>query len=173
MIPTGLLPEGTKWCIAGGYAACPALASDIDVWVYGVPRDNLQVHRAELLLHLAKRDFHVATEAGDNLQNEEYETDGQVSILKVARIGIGRGNGNMPVHVMVTDARTVHDVLGHFDVSTHAVAIDYNGSVIKHKRWTPPQDPPVALMNHTTTYDRVERITERFRPTNQPQETPF
>ncbi len=31
-----LLPESLRgqWCIAGGYAACPALASDIDVWVY-------------------------------------------------------------------------------------------------------------------------------------------
>lgn len=162
MIPHNLFPEGTKYCVAGGYAACPALANDIDVWVYGVAADDLQIARAELLLHIVKQDFHVSTEGGDNIVSEEYESENQrCSILKVAAVGIGRGNGNMPLHIMVTDAKTPVQILQNFDVSTHAVALT-PGGVVKHPKWTPPHVPPVALLDHKTTPARMERIARRF-----------
>ncbi len=171
----GLLPPKTKWCIAGGFAACPALASDIDLWVYGVRTHELQVRRAEILLHIAGSDFNVSTEGGDNVKSEEYEEeDFGISILKVGRIGIGRGNGNTPVHIMVTDAKTPLELLHHFDISTHAVAIDRYGSVIKHPKWTKVTATPVALREHSTTEDRLTKIIARYKPFDETEsEIPF
>src|SRR5947208_1473633 len=70
VIPDDLLPEKYREFafIAGGFAACPSLASDMDVWVLtpyparmhddNIPFDDLRVHvwlqerRQELLEHL-------------------------------------------------------------------------------------------------------------------------
>lgn len=159
MIPENLLPKGTKWCIAGGYAACPALACDIDVWVYGVrsAEDSLQIRRAEILLHIAKAGFRVVTETGDNVANDGYE-DKDISILKVGRVDQKDG---LPIHVMVTDATTPERLLESFDISTHAVAVG-PGFVVKAAGWTPPHVPPVAFGQHATTTERMVRIATRF-----------
>ncbi len=158
MIPADMLPADVEWCIAGGYAACPALAGDIDVWVYGVDTSNLQIRRGEVLLHLARKRYNVTTESGDNMVDEEYETK-QCSVLKVGRID---RNEKPTIQIMVTDAPTPNELLANFDVSTHAVAVDMDGTVYRHDGWTPPQVPPVALLNHSTTPRRMERIAARF-----------
>lgn len=165
MIPENLLPKGVQWCIAGGYAACPALASDIDVWVLNVPTHDLQVRRAEILLHLAKQRFNVKTETGDNTPGDGYE-DKAIGILKVGRVTPPTG---LAIQVMVTDA-DVARLLESFDVSTHAVAVG-PGFVTTHPQWTPPHVPPVAFSQHATTAERLARIAERFG--HKVEEIPF
>jgi hypothetical protein len=55
MIPSYLLPEGTPYFVAGGWAACPALATDMDVWV--LSRDPAATTRTNVLDHFKPRLF--------------------------------------------------------------------------------------------------------------------
>jgi hypothetical protein len=170
------LPEKyhKRWCVAGGYAACPALAKDIDVWVYGLHNDDLEVARAAILAHLEQ------TVAGLNTKapiwpEKRYQLENQVEtrqflayegldcrIEKVGAVTPPERLHLLPVHIMVTSAPDPGSLLTGFDVSTHAVAIDHSGRVFKHTNYTHPGEPPFALLHNVHTPDRMARIAARF-----------
>lgn len=174
MIPANLLPEGTQWCVAGGYAACPALAGDIDVWVYGVPVDDIQKRRTELLAyvqdwakvqnvnrpHWPERRYQVnpQTSATEHVAYEHTV----VRIEKVAVVESPSLAYVKPIHIMVTDAYSPGEIMQGFDVSTHAVAIESTGRVWRHINWTAPHKAPEALLNNQYTEARIARIAKRF-----------
>jgi hypothetical protein len=176
VIPANLLPEAYQksYCVAGGWAACPALAQDMDVWVYGIETSELETVRCELIAHLSaenakvpyyRRPFYVEqqTEARNTDAREEYESK-TVEIRKVAKVEVKlspRARRKV-IHLLVTDARNPAEILDGFDVSTHAVAIDYSGAVWKGIGFTAPHIPPVALLMNEKTPARMRKIALRF-----------
>lgn len=173
MIP-GLFPTGMEWCIAGGFAACPALATDIDVWVYGLLVDDMDRVRAELIAGFeafcatnnVNRPIWPEKRYLFTPQTEEssflvYEQE-SAYIQKVGVVYLPRSSKVKPIHVMVTNAPDPGSLLTGFDVSTHAVAIDKTGRVWTEARWTPPQIVPIELSSNPKTPERMQRIATRF-----------
>ncbi len=168
MIPEGILPEsiGTRWCVAGGWAACPAQAADQDIWVFAdMENDEDPVEmRERLLAHLRGffgEDFDDrvtvledsrTTEGGDNYESLPVLT------LKVAKFylrGIER-------HLLVTTATCAYELVEAFDVSTHAVAIEHDGNVVKASTWTQITLPPTMVRDTPTTRERMIKIAKRY-----------
>ena len=169
-----LLPETfrSSWCIAGGYAACPALAKDIDLWVYD--RHDLAEARQTILDHLKaqldavqryyQRPFAFEPEeATEQHQGDERYCNLFINISKVAVIyGRSVNREVKPVHIMVTDAPGPGELISAFDVSTHAVAIDHNNRVFKHGTYTHPGQAPALIRCNAKTQGRYEKICDRF-----------
>lgn len=163
MIPAGLLPEGTVWCIAGGWAACPALAADQDVWVLiDTEETSLEDAREQLLDHLRSyfaTDPNALAEVNDERIADPKDYDNtMVHILKVAEFY----EAKRKIHVMVTDAPSARYLLRTFDISTHQIAIEADGRVIKGDDWTPFSVPPVRLRETKTTSERMVKIAARY-----------
>lgn len=176
MIPAGLLPPNTPWFIAGGYAACPALANDIDVWVCE-PVADLEETRVRLLVHLEQfvaarnpgpgfaylspyKRWRVAAEQGVSTA-PLYDQD-HIDIRKVAVVLAPDHAKVKPIHVIVTNAPDAGSILSGFDISTHAVAIDHTGRVWRHNLWTAPHQPPAVIRTNPKTQERLDRICQRF-----------
>lgn len=166
MVPIELLPEGEKWCVAGGYAACPALANDQDIWVMVNDEDSVTDARERLLDHLRTffgEDFddrvEVQTEVRTGQTGDDSAPDGgAIPILRVAKFfyhGIER-------HLLVAHVGCVTTLLRTFDISTHQVGIDSDGMVFKGPDYTPPHVPPVKLKETPTTDARMVKIAQRF-----------
>jgi hypothetical protein len=150
----------------------------MDVWVYGVVTEDLETVREELLGHLEaentkgpyyKHPFYVVpeTEAQSVDCTERYEGV-NVQIRKVARVEVKRESANRhgkerkEIHLLVTDAHSPGEILQGFDVSTHAVALDWNGVIWRSNAWTPPHMAPQALLTNEKTPARMEKIRARF-----------
>lgn len=162
MIPAGLLPEGTKWCIAGGWAACPALAKDQDIWVL-VDADGdphfLREERDRLLSHLRQQFGDLVVEHDSERLSDPKDYDNtMVRILKVAQFRLeGR-----EIHLLIADAPSASYLLRTFDISTHQVAIEDTGGVVTGEGWTGPHEPPVMLQETPTTHERLVKIAMRY-----------
>jgi hypothetical protein len=189
MIPDRLLPEKYREhaFIAGGFAACPALASDMDVWVlapcpfvsaengrdgYDINDPRIYVHlqqaRKKILDHLHTQFPRYAIKEETSVrvsQDSETEIDRQSIYhatvdhvsLKVAKLTIF----TPWIQIMVTDASWVRQVLDGFDISTHAVAITGNG-VQRGSHWTPITEPPVVIRSNDKTPERMVKICNRY-----------
>lgn len=168
MIPRDLLPDDMvdRAFIAGGWAACPALATDMDIWVRVTPSDggeevatgeDLDIVREQLLCHLrALPVFRVKAEV--NLEvGEGYNADGAILTKRVAAVKRGR----TVYHILVTNG-TVDEVLLNFDVSAHQVAIEPTGLVVRGPNFTTVNEPPYAIRMNDKTPVRLKKITERF-----------
>lgn len=176
MIPKGLLPEDLMGCafIAGGYAACPALASDIDVWVKVADSavagssaeegtqetTTLQESRTRILAHLEEEFFPYEPQE-TTITSSGQNADGYpISVLKVAVVR--SPHLSHPIHIMVY-AGTIEELLGCFDISTHQIALSFGG-VIKGSHWTPVTEPPRIIPGSTSvqTPARLEKIQARY-----------
>lgn len=167
-IPDELLPTGdykARAFVAGGYAACPSLATDCDVWV--TVRDVEQA-RDELLAYL----YGVQGPRPSNMEVEhrlgapdDYGVRLPVKTLKVARIPARIEGRLLDIHLMVTTG-DIDDVLDAFDISTHQCAItrrtELEGRVYRGSRWTPLDVEPQVLRWTPTTPDRLDKIRTRY-----------
>jgi hypothetical protein len=169
VIPTGLLPEGVNWCIAGGWAACPALALDKDVWIIEPLGSDLSEVRQNVLNHLKQYfgdDYEERVQELDETRAEDIEryipgtglNGAEVHIVRVARLYT---NG-WEHHIIVTDAGTVKALLDTFDISTHAIAICPGGDLEHGVEWTPVTEPPRELRSTPTTAERMKKIAARY-----------
>jgi hypothetical protein len=162
MIPCGLFPDeiAMRTYIAGGWAACPALAGDMDLWVL-CPEGRLEQERLKLLGILQT---HEGVEAVEDVQRETgHDYDGIVhQIRKVAKIEY---NGTK-IHLMVTDAPDVFALLDGFDITTHCVAIDPFGMVIRGRYFSAVNQPVHSVDGNSNekSQSRWERIRDRFAP---------
>lgn len=159
----GLLAElsasGFRWCIAGGFAAFPALATDCDVWVFATDDVPLDEYRS-VLLEVVSRALPGFVEEGEGEDPTTYGNLG-LTVQKVGRYG--------SCHLMVTDAAVGYDyetgvlrLLDGFDVSTHQCAITDEGTFVKGHQWTPLTVPPVALRDTESTVTRMCKIADRY-----------
>ncbi len=158
---TNLLPKGTTAFIAGGFAACPALAADVDVWVQVLNPEDLLSMRTALLNHFRTTGPHVVIEepqppTGVCLDMDDPDHYYGVQTVKVARItGVG-----LPIHVMVTTG-SVTEVLDGFDVTTHMIAITDRG-IKRGTFWTPLTCRPAAVNPNSGTPARLKKIAKRY-----------
>lgn len=160
LIPRKLLPPGTDWFIAGGYAAHKGLATDIDVWVPSVRTDVLEDVVDTLRRWLTDGGF--AFRPLDDPSSFDY--DGiEVQIRKVAEVTAGPSGVSYvkPFHIMVTDGNHMA-VLDNFDVSTHQIALMPNGEEIRGPGWTAIWDTPVKLRDEAHTPARMAKISARY-----------
>jgi hypothetical protein len=147
------LPPGTRFFIAGGWAADPDKASDIDVWV---STDNVDWTR-QLLLNYLVESLVTFTEEHSKEGEESYLADIHTPVRKVAYIPFQP----KPIHLLAVEGG-VYDTLEGFDISTHQIAINDDGEIIKGSRWTPTTVPPIVLIETGTTEARLQKIAERY-----------
>lgn len=162
MIPEGLLPSREQEAfIAGGWAACPSLASDMDVWVRVDPFersiDKVREHLVDYLKNLFLYEFEEQADERKSLTGvDEQGYDIEVEMRKVGKVTYFA----QPIHIMLTYA-SVDKLLQCFDVSTHQIAITDQG-IVKGEKWTPITVPPVKLKHTPTTDARMEKIAIRY-----------
>lgn len=164
ILPPNLIPTDLHAFIAGGYAACPDLASDCDVWVT-VPKDTLVQTRGALLAHLMREGFSFCEEGGrdtHDVGDPQYDLN-TVITDKVAIVAAYIQGRNVPIHLLVTDGN-VDDVLEGFDISTHQCAITpkrderlYTGN-----DWTPLDEEPYVIRWTEPTRARLDKIRARY-----------
>lgn len=150
--------SSTNWCIAGGFAACPGLAGDCDVWVLGVEQEYPA--RKAILVRLEK--FHIphTREENNPLDQSFYflgSGDAAPRILcwKVAKLADGR-------QIILTSAVNAQELLENFDISTHQCALTSEGEFVKGEGWTSITEPPVMLKQTPNTPARMRKITDRY-----------
>lgn len=176
MIPRGLLPDALDQTafIAGGFAACPALAEDVDVWVPAVPGE-CEAMRTLILAHLRAHNFDVTEQDGEGSPRRRFQQDtalaksqllstfeGYHMVLRLRRVGTVTISGHtLPYHIIVVEG-DIDEVLSSFDISTHQIALTARG-VVKGVDWTPLWEPPLVLADKYTTPDRVRKIRTRYQ----------
>lgn len=172
IVPFDILPE--EWqadsFIAGGFAAYPALASDIDLWVTVPTGNDLEGVRAELVLHLQAKGFVYAEqkdrEEGARINNDDPEDypmflDNRKVAVVTARHGFKYAK---PIHIIVTNG-DVDEVLRGFDISTHQIALLLpftNPTEHEGNDYTRLDEEPRILKDTPHTRERYARIRERY-----------
>lgn len=158
VLPPSVRKSGA-WCIAGGYAACPALASDIDVWIYGVEPEDVETMVQAARAHLMQAGLR--HEIQDDTRTQEGAGNYVGLTCEIRKVAIVTG-APQPIHLMVTTAYDPLELLSGFDISTHAVAILPNGTALRGDSWTPPHVDPRAVHETTKTPARMAKIRARF-----------
>ena len=175
MLPVNLLPSGVAAFIAGGYAACPALATDIDVWVSVDthdainPWDAVWTERLRLLNHLHQYFGFTVTEEDQtgsvrdrNRMIVRDTFEGYNLPLPIYRVATVRVEGaSLPYHIIAVGAG-LDEVLSSFDISTHQIALTEKG-VVTGANWTPITEPPQVITEKFTTPARLEKIRARYQ----------
>lgn len=173
MLPSNLLPPGTEYFIAGGFAACPALAEDVDVWVpvdtltASQPWETVWRARREMVAHLRAAGF-VFTEVDGDFSPRDRKRllfdstfEGYRMPLPIYRAGVVTIPGHrLPYHIILVGAN-VDEVLSSFDISTHQVALTARG-VVCGDQWTPITEEPKVILQKYTTDARLKKIRARY-----------
>lgn len=185
MFPKGILPEDLMQSafIAGGYAACPALASDLDLWVKVADSLHsesdaedclaegsiLRLGRQVILDHLEAEFFPYEVQDTDITSTGQNADGYPISVLKVAIVR--SPHLSHPIHIMVF-AGSIEELLACFDISTHQIALSFGG-VVKGPHWTPVTERPYVIPGSTSvqTPARLEKIAQRFSHSLSPQST--
>ena len=155
------LANGRQWCVAGGWAACPQLAGDQDVWIFtgesccmGPDIETRLEWTRAARVELLKMFPAIRAEQDAADINLDHYGDLGFFVVKVGTLDRR--------HIMVTDAEDIMDLLSSFDISTHQSAIDSNMQFIQGENWTPITEPPNAMRQTETTDARMKKITERY-----------
>jgi hypothetical protein len=152
------LAIGLPWCIAGGYAACPQLAGDMDVWVLAGPQpygSGLE----QLAERICKANPVIVPHAPMET-DPPYILDHGCTIFKV---GAQYPPSGVTVHLMATECSTIQELLDCFDISTHQCALNKDGEFIKGRNWTPITESPVELFSTPNTAARLAKIRARYQ----------
>lgn len=182
MLPINLLPppyDETAF-IAGGYAACPGLAEDIDVWC---PVDIINVddpfervwsernHIATWLHdHFSTFVEHDGPDSPRQTRPRSWHADhtqlnttfeGYHLQIPIRRAGVVTLSGaSLPYHIIAVGG-DVDEVLSSFDITTHAIALTRKG-VVKSEHWTSVLDEPRVINQKFTTDARLAKIRARY-----------
>lgn len=158
-----LVPE--QWrdrlCIAGGYAADPERAADIDLWVLaggaemGTAIDELRDWvESEHELEVASREIPAT-----------YASNGESALITCAP-GYAK-----PVQLLVSDAQNVGELLDNFDITTHMVATKGSARFVrpattdwfttpKVLRFSTPQRTLARLLKIANRYGLAPRVED-------------
>lgn len=154
-----LMPQGYEWCIAGGWAVSPVLASDMDVWILRIPEleettKQLQEH-FERIANKFGLSFEPEDEENARLGDPEYGTT-------TRKVGYYYPADGKPIHFIATTATDAYQVVDNFDISTHMVAITSDGAERLGVAYAPVTKHPVVVRWTPTTFDRYIKICKRF-----------
>lgn len=169
VIDSGLLNHYPDWFVAGGYAADPALANDIDIWIQVEDSYAAASHHVKLHDWLAMAGFQFERQdvqaAPEMIESYRLDGDGEMEFVLVYRVAVITAwrsiQFSKPVHLLITTG-TVDEVLNHFDISTHALALLPNGKFVYGKGWTPKTVDPVILRDSASTPARFVKISGRY-----------
>lgn len=142
--------------IVGGAAACLELAPDIDIFV---------LQRAGALVSL---DQHTAA-----IRRQIRLSALQSSLWKLTfspypkanrRIVANYGQGILPypIQLIAVPDQSIFDLLSSCDISTHMVAIDYEGCRHVIPQTTPLNEHPAIHRFNAQTVDRYRKICPRY-----------
>ncbi len=179
MLPLTLLPApyNETAFIAGGYAACPGLAEDIDVWCPvdltepsgGLASNPFEVvwNERDRVVKYLRAQFGEAFIEQDGVGTPRDRTKLQTTFegynlpIPIRRAGSVTLEGcSLPYHIICVGG-DVDEVLSSFDISTHAIALTPKG-VVKDANWTPPMVEPKILLHKYTSAARFEKIRMRY-----------
>jgi hypothetical protein len=159
-------PEARRrMVIAGGYAANPELAGDIDLWI-------LADHKGEKFDAQAVVK-HLREEV--DVVNVRRRAGYPNSNLVAAVPGVSRRwleyhlseravtVDKKEIHVLVSDFRTPQELVDSFDISTHAIALDRSRFTFAKFYTSPRVTPHVARFDTPgSTLARLEKICARY-----------
>jgi len=161
LIPARL--HGVSW-IAGGYAADPHKAEDIDLWVLGSQGD-----RSELLNHLLKTARLVDDPADAYTEDDSFDIVGSVYVPTQE----DPFKGVIKVQVLFSRIPGIQTLLASFDISTHRIAKSLaSGEYVTGAGWKPTHEQPRALLFNRPerTAERLLKITSRYGFNVHPQD---
>lgn len=149
------LPEDMwpRAIVAGGYAADPDRAADIDLWVIG---GDMEVDAFRIRKH-----NHMSW---DSLAESPYEQfSNEFAVVTKQELD---GRSLLPVQILVASARTFPELLNRFDISTHAVGVPLavpQVRLIGNGFTLTTEQPRVLVFNSPgQTLRRLEKITSRY-----------
>lgn len=185
MLPVNLLPAPYTYTafIAGGFAACPALAEDVDVWcpVDLVADDSdpfgLVWNERDRVVEYLRREFGAAFVEHDGIGSRRDTVptppnqqrgrlvsthEGYYLPIPIRRAGAVTIPGcSLPYHIILVGG-DIDDVLSSFDITTHMVALTRKGVVVG-EHYTPPFEEPRVITKKFTTEARMTKIRARYR----------
>ncbi len=160
MIPEGLVPGGFDWMVAGGWAVCPALASDKDVFVL-IDRntDDSESVRALILAGLKNYGFDFEEEGG--IEEEIHRLQYGALVLRVAKVDYH----GQTLHVLIGLGPNPEDILNTFDLSICQIGIMSDGTLVRGDDVTPISAPIKIVRDTPTTAARLAKYQQRFNIT--------
>jgi hypothetical protein len=161
--------------VAGGYAAKPELANDIDLWILGSAGDLEEVWSVtqDLGDHFKKHNITATFEVGSaEYPDVPLQVTPAKPILKFASTSVEMPPraprfGWMPVQMMFTPLQTVNELLETFDLSVHKHAwrLEEPLEMLASDDATWPSNPVMRITRFDTperTYQRVQKLTARY-----------
>ena len=160
-----LPPEMHKRAIvAGGYAAVPEKAADVDLWVIG---GDMEMDYNRIRLH-----NHLGLMPLDSSPYEQFSNEFAVVTEQTVELKLGRFSTTyLPVQILVSSAPTFQDLVDRFDISIHAIGrrlVDEGPEgddyPVYGKGFTLPHQQPRVLVftRPEQTIRRLERILPRY-----------
>jgi hypothetical protein len=170
-----LLPKGlhARLAIAGGYAADPDKAEDIDLWVLDIAVDDFDGVEQAIRRHLVNDGKLVCEERphSDSIHYEEHVGHFRVVSVQNAEIGDGKWSRVVPVQIILTKQPTLQHLLEQFDISSHALGYmvqadpEFGDSVMVFgEGYTSFKCQPRVLSfdRPEQTLPRIEKIAQRY-----------
>lgn len=147
-----LLPEDLrgKAMVAGGYAADPEKAGDIDLWVVGMADlDKTERHIRQYLAKIGRMEDYSAEHAAEyEGGTSDFRVVAEASIVDLVDFKFS----DPKVQILITSQPTFLALLNRFDISVHQIGFSL-------------ADPQVAILapTYTTPAEQI-RITNFERP---------
>lgn len=160
------LPEDMwpRAIVAGGYAADPDCAADIDLWVIG---GDMEVDAFRIRKH-----NHMGTFSSlDSSPYEQFSNEFAVVTEQVVEMKLGKfGSTYLPVQILVSSDKNFRDLLERFDISTHQVGISLEPEIagrhrlVKGSKFTETTVQPrvITWTRPEQTIRRLKKVTSRY-----------
>lgn len=170
-----LLPADlrSKAMVAGGYAADPSRANDIDLWVVGMA--DLPGTERYIRKYLGEVGW-LSSDRADSLASEEYQDSGDFRVVAMHHVyepiavsedyPSGLGSKTWTVQILISNQPTFLHLLNRFDLSVHQIgySLDAPNVAILAPTFTTIHEQPrvVNFERPNQTFRRVERIFPRY-----------
>lgn len=126
--------------IAGGFAAAPWIAEDVDLWMFGDP--------------LLDRTMRHLTETGIHAPQVLSYSPGSASVRIETPL--------IPIHIIGTSLMSVEALLGSFDISTHRHARTRWSILVEGPQATRIYESGRVLIENETTAARRDKLQARY-----------
>jgi hypothetical protein len=150
--------------IAGGYAACPDKAGDIDVWLLDQDIKGSTWNLQHSIALQIDRTVNAFRRFPDDVP-EHVQKDYQDTTFALLRAYHSKVSGKT-VQILAAPEKTLQELVNRFDVSTHAIGYMLADpfTLVKGKNWTPIDQQPRACHLNTpdSTRERLVKLCARY-----------